>query len=161
MKKNSKIKSIYDPTIRDEIINRIYLLTENSQAQWGKMNVGQMLSHCILWQDMIFGRIHCKRVFIGRIFGRMALKNVLKDDKPLGKNSPSSRELIITAKQDDIDIVVQKKKLIDLIKEYAGYTEPDFMHPFFGTMTKEQVGYFVYKHTDHHLRQFNCQQIHS
>ena len=150
------MKSIFDATIRDEIINRIYLLNENSKAQWGKMNVGQMLSHCILWQDMIFGRIHCKRVLIGRIFGKMALKNFLKDDKPLGKNSPSSRELIITAKQDDIDIVVQKKTLIDLIKEYAGYHNPNFMHPFFGTMTNEQVGYFVYKHTDHHLRQFNC-----
>jgi len=29
------------------------------------------------------------------------------------------------------------------------------MHPFFGKMTKEQVGYLAYKHTDHHLWQFN------
>ena len=86
--------------------------------------------------------------------GRMALKNVLKDDKPLGRNSPTTPELIIKTQQDDIDIVVQKKKLIDLIKEYAGYKNPEFMHPFFGPMSKEQVGHLVYKHTDHHLRQF-------
>jgi Protein of unknown function (DUF1569) len=155
-KSNPEMKSIFDPTIRDEIISRIYLINENSKAQWGKMNVGQMLTHCILWQEMIFERIHCNRVFIGKIFGKIALKNVLKDDKPLGRNSPSSRELIIETDQDDLDIVVQKKKLIDLVKEYAGYNNPDFTHPFFGPMTQEQVGYFVYKHTDHHLRQFGC-----
>lgn len=144
-----------DPTIRDEIIDRIYLLNQNSKAKWGKMNVGQMLTHSILWQEMIFGRMHCKRVFIGRIFGRMALKNVLKDDKPLRRNSPTSPELIIKTQQDDNDIVVQKKKLIDLIKEYAVYKNAEFIHPFFGPMSKEQVGHFVYKHMDHHLRQFN------
>lgn len=150
------MKSIFDPRTREEIITRIEILDQNNEARWGKMNVAQMLTHSILWQEMIFGRVPCKRVFIGRIFGRMALKNVLKDDKPLGKKSPTTPELIIKTQQDDKDIVVQKTKLIDLIREYAHYNNPHFIHPFFGAMSKEQVGYFVYKHTDHHLRQFNC-----
>jgi len=44
-----------------------------------------------------------------------------------------------------------------LINEYSAYSFPDysFVHPFFGKMTKEQIGYHAYKHIDHHLRQFN------
>jgi hypothetical protein len=34
------------------------------------------------------------------------------------------------------------------------YSNEDFIHDFFGKMTKEQIGVFAYKHTDHHLRQF-------
>jgi hypothetical protein len=41
-----------------------------------------------------------------------------------------------------------------LLNEYAHYANPSFFHTFFGKMTKEQVGQLVYKHADHHLRQF-------
>jgi hypothetical protein len=33
----------------------------NAKAQWGKMNVYQMLKHCALWEDMTFGKIAVKR----------------------------------------------------------------------------------------------------
>ena len=46
-------------------------------------------------------------------------------------------------------------KWIALIEGYAQYSNTDFVHAFFGKMTKEQVGIMTYKHTDHHLRQFN------
>ena len=41
------------------------------------------------------------------------------------------------------------------MEEYAHFSNNDFVHWFFGKMTKEQVGYFVYKHTGHHLREFS------
>jgi hypothetical protein len=41
------------------------------------------------------------------------------------------------------------------MEAYANYSNNNFTHWFFGKMTKDQVEYFVYKHTDHHLRQFN------
>jgi Protein of unknown function (DUF1569) len=147
------MKTIFDKTTRDELINRINTLNENSTAQWGKMKIYQMLKHCTLWEEMIFGRKKYKRVFIGRLFGKLALKNVLKDENPLRRNSPSIPELKI--KENNADIASEKKKWIALIEEYAHFSNPGLVHPFFGKMTKEQIGYFVYKHTDHHLRQFN------
>jgi len=42
------------------------------------------------------------------------------------------------------------------IEQYADYNNPKFIHPFFGPMTKEQIGFFAYKHSDHHLRQFGA-----
>jgi hypothetical protein len=52
------------------------------------------------------------------------------------------------------DMEVEKKKWLSLIEDYGHFSNPDFIHPFFGKMTTEQIRYFVYKHIDHHLRQF-------
>lgn len=147
------MKTIFDKTTRDGLIARINTLNENSTAQWGKMNVYQMLKHCILWEGMISGKIKCKRVFIGRLFGKMALKNVSKDETPMMRNAPTSPELKV--KEGNGNVAAEKKQWIALIEEYAHFSTPGFVHPFFGKMTKEQVGYHAYKHTDHHLRQFN------
>ncbi|CAN5693428.1 hypothetical protein BH10BAC2_BH10BAC2_04570 [soil metagenome] len=147
------MKTIFDNATREEIINRVNTLNEKSTAQWGKMNVYQMLKHCVLCEDMYLGKKKYKRKFIGLLFGRIGLKNLMKDETPLQKNAPTSKAFKIT--EADRDIQAEKKKWIALIAEYAHYSNEDFVHWFFGKMTKEQVGYFVYKHTDHHLRQFN------
>jgi hypothetical protein len=147
------MKTIFDKATRDEVIHRISVLNENSRAQWGKMNIYQMVKHCVLWEEMISGKKKYRQAFIGRLFGKMALKNVLKDDKPIRRNSPTIPEFRI--KENNGDVASERKKWIALIEQYAYFSNSGFVHPFFGKMTKEQIGYFVYKHTDHHLRQFN------
>jgi hypothetical protein len=146
------MKSTFDQSTRSELINRINSLHENTTARWGKMTLYQMLKHCTLWEEMILGNKNYKQVFVGRLFGRMALKNILKDEKPLAKNTPTIAALKITGNGN---IAEQKKKWIALIEAAANFSNHDFVHPFFGKMTKEQIGYVAYKHADHHLRQFN------
>jgi Protein of unknown function (DUF1569) len=146
------MKLIFDNPTRDELINRINLLNDNNTAQWGKMTLFQMLKHCTLWEDMMQGKTKYKRKFLGYIFGKMALKDVIKDDSPLRKSTPTIPELIITG---DGNIEAQKAEWISKIKKYDQFSNSDFVHPFFGEMTVQQIGYLVYKHIDHHLRQFN------
>ncbi len=112
-----------------------------------------MLRHCTLWDEMLRGDKKYKQAFIGRLFGKLALKNLLKDDKPLTRNVPTITDLKV---QGDGDLEAEKAKWIANLKQYAHYSNPDLVHPFFGKMSREQVGYLVYKHTDHHLRQFGC-----
>jgi len=147
------MKTVFDKATRDELVTRINSLNEHSVPQWGKMNVYQMLKHCTLCEEMYLGKRKYKRAFIGRLFGKIGLKNLLKDETPLKRNSPTSPAFKINEQAGDI--AAEKKKWIDLIGEYAQFSNNDFEHWFFGKMSKEQVGYFVYKHTDHHLRQFN------
>jgi len=147
------MKTIFDKSTRDELIKRINTLNENSMAQWGRMNIYQVLKHCRLWEEMIAGKIKCKRVFIGRLFGKLALKNTLKDASPMMKNAVTSPELRV--KESNGDIISEKATWIALIEGHEHFSNPGFVHPFFGKMTKEQVGFFAYKHIDHHLRQFN------
>jgi len=146
------MKTIFDKLTRDELISRINLINETSKAQWGKMNIYQALKHCTLWDEWMQSGKNNKQVFIGRLFGKIALKKVLKDESPLRRNTPTLPQLRI--KETTGDIASEKKKWIALLNEYAHYVNPGFFHTFFGKMTKEQVGQLVYKHADHHLRQF-------
>jgi hypothetical protein len=147
------MKTVLDKTTRDELINRINTLNGNSKPQWGKMNIYQMLKHGAMVEDMFLGRKQYKRTLLGRLIGQMALKGMLKDEKPMSKNAPTSPDFVI--KESDGDVSSEKQRWIALIQEYARYSNDDFVHWFFGKMTKEQVGHFAYKHIDHHLRQFN------
>ena len=147
------MKSVFDKPTRDELIARIELLDENSKRQWGKMTVYQMLRHCCLCEEMYLGKRTYKRAFIGKLFGKLGLKSLLKDAAPIKPNSPTSSHFKISDVSGDVS--AQKDKWISLVKEYESYPLERIDHWFFGKMSKEQVGQFVFKHTDHHLRQFN------
>jgi hypothetical protein len=146
------MKTVFDQSTRDELTTRIDALNENNAAQWGKMNAYQMVKHCILADEMYMGKKQYKRVFLGRLIGQMALKNMLKDETPMSRNAPTGDDFKI--KETDGDFPSEKAKWVAVIGDYQNYTNPNFIHWFFGNMTTEQVGYFAYKHTDHHLRQF-------
>ena len=148
------MKTIFDKTTRTGLINRIHTLNENSAAQWGKMNIYQMLKHCILWLEMILGKKDYKQKFMGRVFGKMFLKAAIKDDSPMKRNAPTLPEFKNLGENGNIDEL--KMEWIRLIEEHEHFSNTDFVHPFFGKMTKEQIGIHVYKHIDHHLRQFGC-----
>ena len=132
------MKTIFDQSTRDEIKNRINALTENSSAQWGKMNVYQALKHCILFEEMMLGKKVYDRVFIGRIFGKMALKKLLKDETPLKKNEPTSSGFKI--KETSGNVQAEKNKWISLVEEYAYFSGNDFEHWFFGKNDKRTNG---------------------
>ncbi|WP_111594533.1 DinB family protein [Chitinophaga dinghuensis] len=147
------MKTILEQPTRDELVSRINQLQENSTAKWGQMNVRQMMRHCILWEEMALGQKKYPRVFLGRILGRFILKAVLKDDAPMRRNSPTIAPMKINTSVGD-DVASQKKKWIALLEEHRPGM-PDIVHPIFGKMTAAEVGLLLYKHTDHHLRQFN------
>jgi uncharacterized damage-inducible protein DinB len=146
------MKSVLDQSDRQELIARINLLNENSTPKWGQMNVYQMLKHCVLCEELYLGKRTEKRAFMGRIFGKIGLRNILREDKPFPKSAPTSASFKVVEQTGDIES--EKQRWIDLLEQYSNYST-DFTHWFFGKMTKEQVGQFVYKHDDHHLRQFN------
>ncbi|WP_276501338.1 DUF1569 domain-containing protein [Terrimonas pollutisoli] len=150
------MKTIFDKETRAELISRINSLDENCKAQWGKMNVYQMAKHCTIWDDWVLGKTNVtyKQGFLGLIFGRMALKPMVKDDRPIKKNMPSGRAFIV--KDNDGNIEHQKKIWTERIAAYEHFSNPRFIHDFFGKMTVDEIGIFAYKHADHHLRQFNA-----
>jgi len=149
------MKTIFDPAVRKELINRINSLDENSTRQWGKMNAYQMVKHCTIWNEWVLGKENhvYKQEFLGKIFGKMALKSNTKDDRPLSKKMPAGTAF--TVKQKEGDLKAQKNIWAEQIAGYGHFSNPDFVHDFFGKMTKEEIGIFAYKHNDHHLRQFS------
>jgi len=156
-----EMKTIYDKQVQEDLINRINRLGENSQRQWGKMTVRQMIKHCLAWDEMSFGKMNLKQVFIGRLFGKMALKSFLKDNKPVRRNMGTLPELKIT-KEIKEDLNTLKERWTTSIQKYTTLKDNhEYIHSFFGKLNKEQIGVLAYKHADHHLRQFgvNCNPV--
>lgn len=145
------MRSIFDKDTRTSLIGRIGALSPASSRKWGKMDCFQMLRHCTMSEEMFLGKKQYDRLFIGRIFGKMALRSILKDEVPIPINQPTHPELRIRSTGD---IETEKQKWIALIHAYEAYPSTDFIHPFFGRMTHAEIGRYVYKHIDHHLRQF-------
>jgi hypothetical protein len=147
------MKTLFDQVASMEIQNRIEKISPNAKRQWGKMDVDQMLAHCANGLEMASGIIHPKRIFIGRIIGPLFRKKY-SDEKPFDHSTPTSDELRVTGRKD---FEAEKQRLIFLLKNFSAEGEravTKHPHPFFGPLTAAEWGIGMYKHLDHHLRQF-------
>ena len=150
------IKTIFDKSTREELTQRVHSINEKKVAGWGKMNVYQLVKHCIIWNEWVLAKndLPNKQSILGIIFGKMALKGIVKDDKPMKKNMPAGRGFVDKEVKPDLETL--KHTLTDLIADYANFSSNSFNHDFFAKMTKEEIGILAFKHADHHLRQFGA-----
>jgi len=138
-----------------EIVARIDRLQPTSQRQWGKMDVAQMMAHCAATLDMASGRLNRPRVLIGRILGPF-VRPMFSNEKPFSRNSPTDEKLKIS---DQRDFAREQKQLKDRVREFNAGGETQCTrhpHPFFGSLTPQEWATGMYKHLDHHLRQFGA-----
>lgn len=76
------------------------------------------------------------------------------NDKPLPRNLSTIAILRIA---EDRDFEIERERLKQKILTFQSNGPEKCTrnpHPFFGTLTPEQWGKGIYKHLDHHLRQF-------
>ena len=148
------MKSIFNTEAYEEILSRIDQLSESSERQWGKMQVGQMLHHCQYPLKIGLGRHNPKNKpsLMLKVMGKF-FKKSLYNDKPWKQNLPTAKSFKV---EDDKDFTAEKQVLVGLIRDF--HQEKDKKewdpHPAFGSFTPEQWGQMQYKHLDHHLRQF-------
>ncbi|MCR8559589.1 DUF1569 domain-containing protein [Mucilaginibacter sp. BJC16-A38] len=145
------MKTIFDSKTREEVLARINTLNEDSHAEWGEMTTYQMIRHCIKWEEMLLGKTIYRQSFLGRLVGKFALKDMMKDE-PAKHNLPTVPSFKMTGHGD---VAPAKAEWISLIHEHEQREGLGFVHPFFGQLTADQAGRMAYKHVDHHLRQFN------
>ena len=145
------MKSIFDEETYQEVLDRLSKLTPDSERQWGKMTVAQMLWHCQL--PIRIAIKNKKPVRKGNPLIRMLFKKSLYSDKPWRKNLPT----VPAAKtREEKDFDQEMNTLMQMVKElYQLRERTDWNpHPIFGEFTPEQWGKLQYKHLDHHLGQF-------
>ena len=145
------MKTLFEETAVQELKERFEKLNANITSEWGKMNAAQMLAHCTATLQMPVGDIVVKKTplsLIGWMF-----RGVFRNEKPFGKNSPTAPEFQM---KDHRDFEVEKQRFLAAFEKLT--KGPDavkcFQHPFFGKMTCEDWGRLMYKHMDHHFRQF-------
>jgi len=150
------MKSLFDATTAAEIKSRIARLEPASTRQWGKMNAAQAMAHCAITMEWAVGDSFAPRMFLGRIFGPLAKSKVLKDEAPLGRNTPTAKSLVIP---NERDLAKECQRLTALVDRFsAGGPQGCTKHPhtFFGALTPDEWAGLMYKHLDHHLRQFGA-----
>jgi hypothetical protein len=148
------MKSLFDAATATEIHSRIARLEPRSTRQWGKMNASQAMAHCALAMEWAVGDSVAPRMFLGRLLGSLAKSKVLKDEAPLRRNTPTAKSLVVA---NERNLEKECQRLCALIDRFsAGGPQGCTKHPhtFFGALTPDEWGRLMYKHLDHHLRQF-------
>lgn len=149
------MKNLFQPETVDEVISRLDNLQPASSRQWGKMDVAQMLAHCSAALDLATGALNPPRIFIGRLLGPL-VKPIFTNDKPFSKNNPTDKTLVVA---DQRDFLREREQLKAKIQQFHGGGEARCTrhpHPFFGDLTPAAWARGMYKHLDHHLRQFGA-----
>jgi hypothetical protein len=149
------MKNIFNETDFVALVQRINNLTANSNRQWGKMNLTQMLEHCALQLKRALTIVPAATaegpVLYRTVIGRwMALYLV---PWPKGSTTPSDMNM----EKNDVTVKGlenEKTQLLHLLQQVRRKNSFG-VHPFFGALNKKDWGRLIWKHLDHHLKQFN------
>ena len=145
--------TLFDDDARRAILKRLETLQAGSVRQWGKMDPAQMLAHCAIALEMATGEKPLKQKLIGKLLGPLVRGSIL-GEKPFSRNSPTDPTFIVS---DPRDFAAEKARLIGVVGRFCekGPAEAARQtHAFLGRMTGEEWGVMMFKHLDHHLRQF-------
>lgn len=148
------MKNIFTKEVSSEIIERINLLSPQTQAKWGKMNVSQMLAHCNVTYELAYENKHPKPTFFVRLILKLFVKKYVVNEVPYKKNGGTAPVFIIT---DTKNFELEKERLIKYIVKTTELGESYFENKesiSFGILTSKQWNNMFYKHLDHHLSQF-------
>lgn len=149
------MKNLFEREAVDEIIARIDSLQPAAQRQWGKMDVAQMMAHCSRALEMACGKLKLRRIWFGWILGPL-VKPIYTNEKPFARNNPTDKKLVIS---DARDFSREQELLKKCVYEFHAGGEAKCTrhpHPFFGSLTPAEWARGMYKHMDHHLRQFGA-----
>ena len=145
------MKTMFDETLRNDILTRIGRVTPESRPRWGKMNAEKMLAHIAESMRMAVGEVTVKPKNVPVRF--FPLKQIMLYVAPWPRGLPTSPELLVSNSRS---IEANKTELARVLALFAGRAGakqwPD--HPAFGSMTERAWGVLAYRHLDHHLRQF-------
>ena len=146
-----EIKNLFEDDVKQEIVDRINKLSPETQRQWGKMNVAQMLAHVQVPMGVALGT----NTVTGNWLMKMILplfKRKLYDDSPWKQGLPTDKTFVTTGFKKDF--LAEKELLLGKINRFTEENMVSEKHPVFGKLTKEQWSKATWKHLDHHLRQF-------
>jgi hypothetical protein len=149
------MKNLFQQDATDEVTARIDKLQPASQRQWGKMDVAQMMAHCSAALDMASGRLNPPRLFIGRLIGPF-VRPIFTNEKPFSQNNPTDPQLVVS---DPRDFAREREQLKLKLRQFYEGGEARCTrhpHPFFGALGPQDWSRGMYKHLDHHLRQFGA-----
>jgi hypothetical protein len=147
------MKTVWQATTRAELIERAARVRRDSPALWGKMTAADMLAHVTDSLKMALGDLPVASR--SRILRFPPLRHAIIHWLPFPKGAPTAPELRARTADDWNGELAQ---IGALLARFAAKTPNDrwVEHAAFGAISGTDWGVLVYRHLDHHLRQFGA-----
>ena len=147
--------TILNESDRAEIESRLRSLSVTSTRRWGSMDVVPMLEHLCLSARMTLGELPVPSAN-KRVFQVFPLKHLILYVLPFPKGAQTATEL-----KPSVAVMAfeeERAALLELLDRIAAGPRDGQgpAHPLFGPLTWREWGVLMYKHTDHHLKQFRA-----
>jgi hypothetical protein len=147
------MKTIWQDESRKELNDRLGALAWNHPAQWGKFTAPKMVCHLADSLRMAMGDLPVapKRLPIRY----PPLKQLIIYVAPFPKGATTAPELLTRQPCEWTSDIADVQALLNRAANAAA-TDAWPEHPVFGALSKRAWGVLIYRHMDHHLRQFGA-----
>jgi hypothetical protein len=147
------MKTLWQVSVREELKSRLAKIGPHQTPGWGRMTAGKMVVHIADSFRSSIGELAIKPPTVPLRY--LPIKQLFIYWLPFSKNLPTAPELL--ARQPG-EWTADVSELTALIDRFASRDRtgawPD--HGLFGSMTGDDWGVLMYRHTDHHFRQFGA-----
>ena len=148
------MKNILNEADYLEISNRVQRLSDTNTRLWGSMEIQQMLTHCTTQLKLALGENSQKQQ--GHALMRTRLgKWLLFSNIPWPKGVETPAEMNAELASFSLAGMENGKRELLRYLEKVRVQSQLTAHPFFGELSIKEWGRLIYKHLDHHLKQFD------
>jgi len=147
------MKSIWQEEARRELSARVGALAWDRPAAWGKFTAPKMVCHLADSLKMAMGDLKVARKTLPIRYP--PLKQLIIYLAPFPKSAPTAPELLAREPREWANDIADVQALLARAAT-ARSTDAWPEHPAFGRLSMRAWGVLIYRHMDHHLRQFGA-----
>jgi hypothetical protein len=147
------MKSIWQDESRRELSARVGALASDRPAAWGKFTAPKMVCHLADSLKMAMGDLKVARRTLPIRYP--PLKQLIIYWAPFPKGAPTAPELLAREPREWSRDIGDVQELLERAAS-ARTTDTWPEHPAFGKLSTRAWGVLIYRHMDHHLRQFGA-----
>lgn len=145
------MKTVWNEADYRALCARLERLKPDATARWGKFTAPQMVCHLVDALKMASGELGVKARKMPLRY--TPIKQLVIYWLPFPKGAPTAPELLKRQATE------WHGELNELRRAFAAFQKrgtagPFVPHPAFGKLSPRAWGVLVYRHTDHHLKQF-------
>ena len=147
------MKSIWQREARQDLNDRVARLASDRRAEWGTFTAPKMVCHLADSLKMAMGDLTVAPKHLPIRYP--PLKQLIIYVAPFPKSVPSAPELLArepTAWAHDVEDVQGLLARAGSSRTTDSWPE----HPAFGKLSRRAWGVLIYRHMDHHLKQFGA-----
>ncbi len=145
--------SLFHPPDCEALRRRFAELQPDSPRRWGRMDPAQMLAHCAASLDGVLAARVLHRPLRWRLLGPL-MRPLALGPRPFPRGTAAPQEIVVADSREFETELRRLAHLLDRCVQRGADGMPREPHPFLGRLTGRQWGRLMYKHLDHHLRQF-------